>query len=835
MYIYKPVVSSLDLSQIRFLSGKLNISLLLAQLLWQRGITDETVAAAFLSPDLSHLHDPYALPDMGAAVQCIKAAVERGRRIAIYGDYDVDGITASVVMFQALKALGAETLIYLPDRFAEGYGLNSDAIYKLYSQDVNLIITVDCGITAIEEVNLAHQLGMQVVITDHHQCADEIPHAEAVVDPKRRDSSYPFPSLAGVGIAFKLACALVGLDVAMEYIDMAALGTIADIVPLLSENRVIVKYGLQHMKNNARIGIKALWQAAGLKGDISCINTENVTFQLVPRLNAAGRMSSAVKGLKLLMSQDTDEAMILAKQLDADNRQRQNIERQILQEAVDMINNTIDLRHERAIVLAKEGWHKGVIGIAAGKLAEMYHRPVLIISLTDGQGHGSGRSIPALDLYQALDSCKKYFSAFGGHAQAVGFSISEEYVSVLRQQFNAVLSQILLPKDMVPAISYDARIYIKDISPDLLNELSLLEPFGYGNQQPVFLIGDAVFKDMREVGADKSHLKLCLTSDGVDLDCIAFRNGHKYQELCKCRNIDVVGTLETDQWNDMERIQFKAIHIKPSISAQTLDGLIGQYYDNISDGFINDIIATSSIKSIDSIAYHKISVSERDQWLFQHLRNSMYNLILINTPGQLQHLLYALKEQDMLELFDIHYNAADDRAGVCNRILINAELANLNLKAFSHIILYDVPFSVNYISRLADMLSDQELYILFGPDQLKDAAMALEQWALSRRDMEHLYRALRFAARKSMQYTIKASLLMETVHLPSHKIYKALGIFQRLSLLKYSFLPDGLIYICMMPNHGKIDLTSDMVYNAMEHMQKAFKDLERYVKMKYKH
>jgi single-stranded-DNA-specific exonuclease len=834
MYIYKPVNSALNRDEIQALSDKMNISPLLAQLLWQRGITDEISAAEFLHPSLSQLHDPYALPDMETAVHCIKAAVQDSVKIAVYGDYDVDGITSSAIMLSILHDMGADAIPYLPDRFSEGYGLNSDAVYKLHEQGIGLIITVDCGITAVEEIKLARELGMQVVVTDHHHCSDKLPDAQAVVNPHRPDATYPFASLAGVGVAFKLACALIGLDAAMDYIDIAALGTVADIVPLVGENRVIVKYGLQRIKDNPRLGIKALWQAAGLKDDISCINTEHIAFQLAPRLNAAGRMSSAIKGLKLLMSQDTDETAALAKDLDADNRRRQSIERQIIQEAIGMIDDTVDLRRDFAIVLAKEGWHQGVIGIAAGKLAEMYHRPVLMIALSDGIGHGSARSIPSLDLYQTLIQCRKYFVAFGGHAQAAGFSILEEDVNALRRKLNDVLSDVLSPQDVMPLIYYDADINIEDISPATLDELSLLEPFGDANEEPVFLIGAAPFKDMREVGADKAHLKLCLTQGGADLDCIAFRNGNKYQELCCCQRLDVIGSLELNTWNGVQKVQLKAAHIRPSIDKRNLDAFICQYYDNITDGFIADNVEISGdASSIDDILESNAHTEQRDQWLIEHISDNINNLILVNTQGQLAHLLHILRENKTLEIMDMHYNSAGNDSVVYNRILVNAELSTLNLKPFTHVILYDVPFSASYILKLADEITDQELHIIFGADQLKDNIEMLKQWTLSRGDMEGLYKALRYAARRSAQYNIKADLLIEAAGITAHKLIKGLDIFQQLSLLRYSMLPDGMVYICMLPYSRKMNLRDNAIYSAMERLQKAFKDFEKYVKIKY--
>jgi len=832
MYIYKPVTTKVDATKIYELSEKLNISSLLSRLLWQRGITDAATAAAFLNPSLSNLNDPFLLPDIDIAVECIKQAVADGDKIAVYGDYDVDGISASAVMLNTLQKMGADVIYYLPDRFTEGYGVNPDAIYKLHEEGVRLIVTVDCGITALEEVELANRLGMCMIITDHHTCLDELPNAKAVINPHRPDSIYPFSDLAGVGIAFKLACALVGQETAAGYIDIVALGTVADIVPLIGENRVIVHYGLQHINNAPREGIKALLSVSGLNNPVGAWN---IAFQLAPRLNAAGRMSSAAKGLEVLLCEDADKALGLARSLDADNRQRQNVEKQMLEEAMAIINSDIDLRHERAIVLAKEGWHQGVIGITAGKLADMYHRPVLMVALADGQGHGSARSIPNLNIYNALNQCKKYFLALGGHSQAAGFSILKEDVSAMRRKLNEILENLLTYEDIIPVINYDLDIALSDISPKLVDELKLLEPFGTDNKEPMFLIKNVPFKDMREVGTDKAQLKLCLSSGGQDLDCIAFRNGNKYQELYKCKGVDVIGSLEFNTWNGMQRVQLKAAHVRPSNDEINLAAFVDHYYDNITDIFVRDNtdLQDDDLYIKDLLKTKFNSSEQRDEWLINHLKGSMNNLILVNTPFQLNHLLSELRAHDLINVIDRHYNCVGNDAVIYNVVLVNAELSSLDLKPFANVILYDVPFSSSYIAKLADKIIDQQLYLIFGHDQIESNKEVLVQWALSRREMEHLYKALKYAGRRSLRYNINIKALEQALAITKQKIYLGLDIFKRAGLIDYAAAPDDLLYITLLQHDGKVDLFSDPKYEAMQTLRKSFKNFEKYVKIKH--
>lgn len=527
--IWKFKNESVTAQMVREAANSEGVMPLMANILLNRNIEPENFRQ-FLSKSKQGIINPLSMLDMEKAAERIKTAVEKKERIVIYGDYDVDGITSTTLLYTFLKSVGADASYYIPDRFDEGYGINIMAVNKFIKEGAKLLVTVDCGITAIGEVEFAKLQGMDVVITDHHTCKERIPEAAvAVVNPKREDDTYEFDGLAGVGVAFKLAMAVamkMGISAGKvfdEYVDLAAIGTIADVVPLLSENRVIVDKGILALQEPKRLGIKALLEVSGVAD--KRVTPSTVAFALAPRLNAAGRLGSAKTAVELLMSDNYESAIKIARELDLANRERQETELDIMREALAMIDADKDFHKKRVIVLAKEGWHNGVIGIVASKLMEKFYRPCILISVTDGVGKGSGRSIPGLNLFNALSSCEDLLTNFGGHAVAAGLGISADKIEELEKRLDKYIKDNTTDEDMIPVVLIDSVINGQSLNMNTVRRLAALEPFGMANESPVFAVKDARVRNVSSVGLDGKHIRMQIEKDGVLVNTIGFGMG----------------------------------------------------------------------------------------------------------------------------------------------------------------------------------------------------------------------------------------------------------------------------------------------------------------------
>lgn len=498
----------------------------LSLLLHARGIDTPDAAEAFLRPSLSALHDPMLLSGMGQAVRLIKELGGRGARAVVYGDYDVDGICASAIAWDALTAAGLKTVVYIPNRHTEGYGINEEAVRQLAAQ-AELMLTVDCGITAVREAELARSLGLRLIITDHHRPPEVLPPADAVINPLLGD--YPFPYLCGAGAAWKLGWALHGQEFASKQLDLAALATIADMVPLLDENRIIASFGLEAMRTTQRTGLRALMKVSGLE-EGKAVSADRVSFGLAPRLNAGGRLATAKLGLDLLTSSRPQEAAELALQLDAINAQRRQEEQRVIEEARTQAAG-MNLLRTHSLVVWGEGWNSGVVGLAAGKLAEAYGLPTLVLTLDGGKATGSGRTAGDLDLHAALSGCADLFDRFGGHKAAAGMSLDAAKLEALRSRFEEQIVLQLDGRPLLAQVSYDAELELSDITRANIEKLEQLAPFGIGNPSPAFLLKDVERLFARRVGADEKHLKLSLRKNAEVREGIAFGMGEKLEGM----------------------------------------------------------------------------------------------------------------------------------------------------------------------------------------------------------------------------------------------------------------------------------------------------------------
>jgi single-stranded-DNA-specific exonuclease len=554
------------------LAATLRLSTLAAKLLVNRGLTTIEAAHRFLNPSLRQLHDPFLMHGMSAAVARLIESLRAREPMAIYGDYDVDGITATAVLSWFFRDIGVPVPYYLPHRMREGYGLNEAAVRQLAAQGIRLLITVDCGITGHAEVRLARQLGMDVIVTDHHQIPPRLPDAVAVLNPHQRECAYPTKELSGVGVAFKLAMALrsrlrqeagwtAPLPNLRRHLDLVALGTIADIAPLMDENRILVRYGLQELTSSAKLGIQALKQVA--KIDAQDIGPRQVGFMLAPRLNATGRLAAAKAGVELLLAEEAGQAEKLASYLDQVNRERQAVQAQIYEEAKAAIEADGGRDACAAIVLASERWHPGVVGIVASKLVEEYGRPTILIGLDGEEGKGSGRSIAAFHLYRALVACQEHLLGFGGHEHAAGLRIERQKLAAFRDAFNRVAGDQLGAAERAATLTIDAEVALSDIDQPFLDFLTRLEPFGEGNPPPVLMArGVEVVGDPALVGKGQQHLRLTLRQGKTVLRAIGFRLGERWAEA-RQGVLDIAFTPQRHIWNDREERQLLLHDLRP--------------------------------------------------------------------------------------------------------------------------------------------------------------------------------------------------------------------------------------------------------------------------------
>ncbi len=543
-----------------------------AVLLANRGVTSEESARDFLEADFGRLHDPFLITGMRQAVDRILQALEQKEAITLFCDYDVDGVTSAAFLTHFFRDLNHPVEAYLPERQSEGYGLNSDAVRKIREQGAGLMITADCGITGVKEVALANEIGLDVIITDHHQVGEEgLPPAIAVLNPHRSDCDYPFRFLCGVGLAFKLAIAVRNglhssgwpketLPNLKRHLDLFALGTIADVAPLTGENHILTLHGLEMLTTTAKPGLVALKETAGIVGKV---DARSVGFGLGPRLNAAGRLGKADKGLHLLISSNLKEAKALALELDQTNQERKEIQEETVAEAESLFRREINLENDRVIVLASEIFHPGVIGIAASRLVDKYHRPTVLIALEAGEGKGSGRSIPRFNLFKAFTDCSSHLVQFGGHAYAAGLSIKEEQVEAFRNAMNKVAHHYLTEEDLIAEVRVDALLSLGEVNHSLYSRMVLLEPFGAENPVPCFWSQGVRLQEVKYMGKEKNHVRFRVKQGKANIEGVGFGLAPVFDSIDPDTDVfDIVYELDLNTWNGREKLQLKLLDIR---------------------------------------------------------------------------------------------------------------------------------------------------------------------------------------------------------------------------------------------------------------------------------
>jgi len=567
-WITPPGLSAEEKQLVSELSDSLKSPPMVSELLFRQGLKTEQEIRDFFTPSLYHQHDPFLFEDMDKAVTRIVQAIERHEKITIYGDYDVDGTTATALLLLGLRKLGAEIDFYIPHRMIDGYGLSLGSLDQLKESGSSLIISVDCGVNALEEITAINAMGMEIIITDHHNPKEELPKALAIINPKLPGTRYPYPHLAGVGVAFKLLMAIYqrmgyqNVETTLKYMDLVAVGTIADIVPLTGENRVFASIGLQHLIDKKNLGLNALVSISGMNH--KTLDTNDIVFGIAPRINAAGRMGSAALAVELLISCEEAQSDELAEVIERQNSLRQQLDQRTFHEACDIIEKKYkDLANTPCMVISSDDWHPGVIGIVASKLVEKYYRPVIMISFKEGFGSGSGRSMGDFDLFSALKHTEHNLHSFGGHKYAVGLTIYQEYIDRFENELTRYVSDTLRTEQIKPPLQIDHELELYDINDFFLDWIERFAPFGPDNNRPVFATrGVCVASYPYNVG--RNHLKLKVMKDGMSLDLIGYNLGDYLSLLKKNSIVDIAYTLEYNRFGNKTSIQGKLrdIHVR---------------------------------------------------------------------------------------------------------------------------------------------------------------------------------------------------------------------------------------------------------------------------------
>lgn len=552
-----------DEQKVKEICEKYNLNEVIGKIIVNRKVVNDDDVRIFITPTRDDFHDPFLFKDMDIAVNRIIKAIDNKENILIYGDYDADGITSTTVLKKYLQERGGLVNTYIPNRLDEGYGLNKEAIKKIKDMRTDLVITVDCGISGIDEVEYAKELGLEVIVTDHHEVGDVLPNALAVIDAKRKDNTYPFNMLAGVGVVFKLIQAIsIKLNLKAEeylkYLDLVCVGTISDIVPLEGENRTIAKLGLMLIRVTKNLGLRELIKSSGYKE----IDSNTISFGVAPRINACGRMGHEDEALNLFLAETKEEAIKITKKLNDYNVLRQTTEKAIYEDAISKIEEE-NIENKNSIVVGGYNWHHGVIGIVSSKVTEKYYKPSILLCFEDDLAKGSGRSIQGFDLHDALTKCGDLLDKYGGHAMAVGLTLKKEHFEEFKARFEEVAKKANI-KEMIPTLYIDEEVKLKDINMDLVKSLSILEPFGEANKVPLFLIRNLKIDSIRAL-SDGKHLKLLLTDGNTLVDSIGFNMGYLSSEYQIGDKVDIVGNIGINRFRDMENIQITLKDIRSSI------------------------------------------------------------------------------------------------------------------------------------------------------------------------------------------------------------------------------------------------------------------------------
>lgn len=784
----------------------------LAELLVARGMTTARDAAAFLSPGVDQLHDPMGLQGMAQAVQRIQTALEMRERICVYGDYDVDGGAATAVLVSYLHTVGADVFFYIPHRHDEGYGLNMAAVKTIAERGTKLLITVDCGITSPREAAYAKELGMDVVVTDHHQPLENPPDC-IMINPKMPGQRYPYLELCGAGIAGKLVQALGGLDALLARLDLVALATVADVMPLTGENRAMVAIGIQRIRQGkCAPGILALCEVAGIKPQE--MQAQHIAFGLAPRINAGGRMGDPDRGARLLLAQSREEATALAAELDGENKARRAVEVQIYAQAVEQVRAMKDFPDSRVLILTGDGWNEGVVGIVASRLVERYGRPVLLLSRNEeGRLTGSGRSIPALSLIDALRECGDLFIRYGGHRQAAGLTMEQAHLPQLRRRLHEAVARRISAQDLLPVCEYDLELALTDVSLSLVESLSRLQPFGQANPAPmVRLSGMPV--DVRRMGGDGSHLRLMLADGKACIPVVAFRMGEEHLRLSSAGSLEAVVELGENCWQGRSSLQARAEYIAPVVGENLPESWYEREEEKVLRAFWDYIrynMNKTNTAAHIAPGFIPDEAVMRDTLMDLLSANIEGTLILVHSREALLALGQILSSLGLSDRVAYLYQQAGGEERRFHSVVLYPGLENGWHRGWKDIVCYDGLPSVS----LADALSQHTGARVWVAANASGRAFwgryaAMLQKRLQRDQMGALYKALR--ASDGQRFSSVGSLAA-AMGLEQWLLEVALTVFGQLNFLDASAARQGRLAWHVSPDPSP--LTDSAAYHAL--------------------
>lgn len=766
-------------------------------LLLDRGIDTPEKIDKYLHPKMEDLHDPMLMQDMDKAVAAVRDAVKKGEEIVVFGDYDVDGVTATAILLTYLRKQGAKVSFYIPDRHGEGYGLNIAAIEQIAAH-AKLLITVDCGITCPDEVARAIELGMRVIVTDHHQLGPKLPECSAVLNPLL--GNYPFRRLCGAGVAFKLVQALGGMEAISPLWELAALATIADIVPLLDENRVIVSFGLKAMAQSQRPGLIALMEVSSV--DPRNVSASDVAFRMAPRINAGGRLALASRGVELLTTRRLDTAREIAAQLDQDNTKRREIEMEIFAQADEKTRSEIDFLSDRAIVVCGEGWNPGVIGLAASRLVEKYKWPAILLAQDGDVCVGSARSIPGVDIHSAMSACRDLFVRFGGHAQAAGLTIEKKNVEAFKRRLTQAILDQSEPEAFIPTEEYDLELEISDMTEELVKAFDSMQPTGFGNPAPVFCVRGVHTTDIRAIGKEGAHLRMRLSGSGEMRSAIGFRMGDRVRTMPEV--IEAVVGLSINEWQDRSSVQCELRQIKAYMPAKAFLSECQRRESEIDAAMIDalkDDAAPADMGRIERVTLEKakeilareLLTAYQGTLLCVHTVQAlkMLNIHLAIVHAQLD---YAMHELDDIRSFNTLVMAPQWEKLGCHPTAIVA------LDGF-----------LSDAERRLAMDKFPQARIIEITDMGSHSANAAKRLLAPDDSLRALYRVLR--QREKMEYSM-AVLAAET-GLSESQVLCALHVFSELRLLEFTAEP---LRYRLLPS-GKVSLEASALRGRLMNMK----------------
>ncbi len=843
---------------------KLGITPITAQLLINRGIHTIEQGRVFLSSELARLHDPLLFKDMDRAVDRILKAVEAKEKILIYGDYDTDGITATALLARIFRRLGADVGCYVPNRLAEGYGLHTEVLKKAHTAGISLVITVDCGISDLAEIRWASENNMDLIVTDHHEPPEELPTAYALLNPKCIDSGYPFKELAGVGVALKLGQALLdaagqGSEAWRDYLDLVCLGTIADIVPIIGENRILVKHGLPALEETRCPGIQALIEVSGVKDN--SISPREVGFGLVPRLNAAGRTGAPGLALELLLTEDYDKALELAKLLNKANQERQRIEADVLEEALGMLDSDPAKQEAAVLALAAEHWHPGVIGIVASRLTGRFYKPALLVAIEGDEGKGSARSIPGFNIYKALVHCREYLLDYGGHALAAGFTVKTANIEIFFTALKAYAREIMGGERLQPLLEIDGLVEMDQVNERLISEINLLQPFGCANPSPLLSCRGALLLESRGVGKSSAHLKLRLRGDNNVLDGIGFNLGAYADILTKGEAVDLAFVPDMNEYNGRRSVQLEVKDLGAPALFTSRDKLdsdtdileescfspSGDLAEDSEDLFVPEFLFTTlkglaacerplppkSDRKADDIRYVDCRNSgSRPLQLAEMAATGEPTLVITSCGYQNIELAHYIQLSDSSlrgKVAYCHYHTSSEMkgklaslfksGGISIMFATPAAAVSAGLSA-GQVLLYHLPYSPEAALHAAERVTPGgALHLLFGEDDLQDNLDGLEELAPGREYLAELYQLLRRGRKENVLSNVNIlTSAMKAAGYPQTSVYTlrtALAIFVELGLL--SCTGEGVlmnIHLSPAPSE-KLDLFQARTYERL--------------------